>query len=206
MSSERNPIRSNIYHPSISQAKILNDYFEWLCGIVDVNMEDRTYWFLTKTLQNKDFYWSVPNDDNRGADGLKLRDEFGQESQWFTTAAWHLLVDRPCTVLEMLIGLARRMSDITAELGNEDHTRDWFWVLIRNLDLEKFTDEDYFDFGGTPRIMFLLDQVLGRTFKRSGKGGLFPLRNAKKDQRKVEIWYQMCSYLMENYFVDGQIK
>ena len=42
-----------------------------------------------------------------------------------------------------------------------------------------------------------------RRYKRSGEGGLFPLKNAAKDQRKVEIWYQLSSYLLENY-VDNE--
>ena len=196
MSSERNQIGSRIYQPKLP-SEDLNDYFEWLCDIIIVNGEDRTYWFLAKTLLETKYEWFVPNDDNRGMDGLKLREEYGEDLLW--------AINRPCTMLEMMIGLARRMADLTVELGEPDRTREWFWVLIRNLELEKFTDDDYFDYGGSPRVRFLLEQVLARTYKRSGKGGLFPLRNAKKDQRKVEIWYQMCAYLMENYFVDGQI-
>ena len=34
---------------------------------------------------------------------------------------------------------------------------------------------------------------------QDGFGGLFPLKHAKKDQRKVEIWYQLQNWLMENY-------
>lgn len=205
MSSERNQTSSRPYQPDFSNNRIVQEYYEWLCDFVGVNLPDKSYWFLAHTLFKKEFFWSVPNDDNRGMDGLKLREEFERDILLRRVYA-NELRDGPCSMLEMFIGLARRMADLTLELGEEDHTREWFWVLIRNLDMEKFTDDDYFDYGGTPRINFLLDQVLLRTFKRSGKGGLFPLRNAKKDQRRVEIWYQMCSYLAENYFSDGQIR
>lgn len=203
MLNERNRISNKIYQSNYSSNETANNYFEWLCSIIDVNMEDRTYWFLAGTLHKKEYYWSVPNDDNREVDGLRLRDEFDIVSdERFDLRDLH---SQPCTMLEVLIGLARRMADLTAELCDPDHTREWFWVIIRNLDLEKFTDDEYFDYGGTPRVNFLLDQVLGRTFKRSGKGGLFPLKYPKKDQRKVEIWYQMCAYLLEGYYVDGRI-
>jgi hypothetical protein len=38
-----------------------------------------------------------------------------------------------------------------------------------------------------------------REYFPSGKGGLFPLENPREDQTKVEIWYQMHAYVMENY-------
>ena len=41
--------------------------------------------------------------------------------------------------------------------------------------------------------------MLAREYSDNGHGGLFPLKNPKKDQRKVEIWYQMTEYINENY-------
>ena len=38
-----------------------------------------------------------------------------------------------------------------------------------------------------------------RCFKSDGNGSIFPLKCAKKDQRGVEIWYQMQAYIAENY-------
>ena len=33
----------------------------------------------------------------------------------------------------------------------------------------------------------------------NGTGGLFPLKRPRVNQRRVEVWYQMSEYLMENY-------
>ena len=43
-----------------------------------------------------------------------------------------------------------------------------------------------------------VNRVNGRMFSRDGSGGLFPLRRFDRDQRSVEIWYQMQAWLMEN--------
>jgi len=182
----------------------VNEYYAWLCDIINVNQSDRTYWFLAKTLHRKDYYWSVPNDDNRGMDGLRLREEFAEE--WINNSidsyGWvRGVLDRPCSMLEMLIGLSRRMVDILVEPGEKDQTERCFWELMENLGLDKYTDDEYFELRGTPRVNHIIDVVLDRSYKRNGKGGLFPLRIAKKDQRKIEIWYQMCAYLLENYYV-----
>ncbi|MGE5418510.1 MAG: hypothetical protein ACM3N1_00240, partial [Accumulibacter sp.] len=91
--------------------------------------------------------------------------------------------------------------DITAEPRQKDKTFRWFWELMENVGLNKFTDDDYFDMGGTLKINHILGTVLGRTYKRNGEGGLFPIKKTIKDQKKIEIWYQMCEYLNENYYV-----
>jgi hypothetical protein len=45
----------------------------------------------------------------------------------------------------------------------------------------------------------ILTNLVERTYQKNGKGGLFPLKQPAKDQRRVEIWYQMAAYLNENY-------
>ena len=49
------------------------------------------------------------------------------------------------------------------------------------------------------RIDDILDRWIERKFSRNGKGSPFPLKKPKKDQRKVELWYQMQGYICENY-------
>ena len=193
MEMERNPHRV----PSII---IIHDYFQWLCDIIRVNTTDDSYYFLAKVLYEKDYYWFVPNDNNRGMDGLKIREEYFVQSEWNLP---NELLERPCTMLEMLIGLARRASYMMAEPGETDQTERWFWEILENIGLDKYSDSYFYRLHGTARVNRTLDILLERTYKRNGQGGLFPLKHSKKDQRKVEIWYQMCSYLDENYYFDA---
>lgn len=77
----------------------------------------------------------------------------------------------------------------------------WFWKILENAGLEKYTDEQFDEW----KVYQILDDIVDRRYNRNGFGGLFPLRKPKKDQRKVELWYQMCAYLVENYYTESAI-
>ena len=130
---------------------------------------------------------------------MKLREEFAEELRDEVTTA----LNYPCSMLEMLIGIARRMEDILFEPEEEDQTERWFWEILGNIGLDKCTDSRYGDDYGRAKIDDMIDMILSRTYKRNGQGGLFPLKRSKKNQRKVEIWYQLSAYLNENYFICG---
>ena len=185
----------------IFSAKIEAEYYYWLCDIINVDQYNVSYWLLIKKLQDTEFIDKVPNDDNRIDDGKKLRDIFADETGYTN----YTFLDGPCSMLEMLIGLSIRIEDILEDCEEGDRTRVWFWEMIKNLGLDKYDDESYFDHGGSDAIVEILDKLINRKYGRNGNGGLFPLKDAKKDQRNVEIWYQMCAYLLENYYIDGEI-
>jgi hypothetical protein len=165
-------------------------YLRWLYSQVgNDRLRDRrkTHWSLMRLLYTKEFVWLIPNDDNRLEDGRDLRmefvDELGLEDldpNWMTIG---------CSMLEMLIGLSRRLY-----FEEESNTIDeWFWELIDNLGMRD-VDID-FDRHGTHSER--LDRVIWRTYRQDGSGGLFPLRYPEVDQREVELWYQLCAYLLE---------
>jgi hypothetical protein len=167
-------------------------YLTWLyeqIGSVTLKTPARTYWILLRQLYSKEFVWFVPNDDNRVEDGRELRHEF-VSSQNITDAdsEWMGL---GCSMLEMLIGLSRRLS---FEAGGEP--RVWFWHFMDILDLRKCNDRSRFSEKYVDNILSI---VIWRNYNSDGQGGLFPLRNPQQDQRKVEIWYQMSAYLLEHY-------
>lgn len=184
-----------------TSSQIISEYFQWLCEIVHVDSGDTSYWLLAKALHKKEFFWTVPNDDNRGSDGKKLREQFAEEAD---ISIEELFNGGPCSMLEMLISLAKRIEDALCDTDEGDRTSKWFWEILSNLGLDVYKDEVYYELYGNEYIDSILNNVLERTYKRSGKGGLFPLKHPKKDQRKVEIWYQMSAYLLENYYVDGE--
>lgn len=141
-------------------------------------------------MYKKAFNDSTPNDFNRSLDGKDLRSEFLEESSMEATDEW---LEMDCSILEMLVGLARRISFQT----------DWdidecFWLMIKNVELDKYNDERYHD-GIAHAVDYVLNTINHRTYEYNGQGGLFPLRTPAIDQRGVEIWYQMSAYLLENF-------
>lgn len=170
-------------------------YFNWLCSRVRANTNKnpaRSYWLLTEQLYKKPFRWSVSNDDNRAEDGKSLRDIFSEEEGYNPSRWW---MELECSTLEMMVALSER---VAFESFGEGY--DWFWVLIENLDLRRYSDEIYTNVvyeDATDAVDYILEVMLDRLYKYDGTGGLFPLEHPTQDQRKVEIWYQMASYLLE---------
>lgn len=166
-------------------------YLTWLysqAGSIRQRNSSRTYWSLFKQLYSTMFVHLIPNDDNRALDGMELRNQFVNDRRLNNVDEdWMKL---PCSFLEMLIALSRRLS-----FESGDNPSYWFWELIKNLQLDVYNDSM-----GVPsrRVNSILEKVIWRTYQRNGRGGLFPLRHAARDQRDIEIWYQASSYLLEN--------
>lgn len=164
-------------------------YLVWLyskVASIRVTNPRRTYWALFRQLFTREFVWLVPNDDNRVEDGLDLRTEFladkrisNPDDHWMTQG---------CSVLEMLIALSRRLS---FEDGETD--RNWFWHLLDNLGLGNQSDNKH-DPEFTEEVV---ERLIWRNYEPNGQGGLFPLKGACPDQRNIEIWYQLCAYILE---------
>ena len=171
-----------------------DNYFNWLCSLVKIDEPDNTYFHLARILYDTSFYTINDFDLNRAEDGLDLREEYFSRTREREPVL-------PCNVLEMLIALSERMSDDLYDEENTMYDMTYcFWRMICNLNLDIYTDEifEYMSFAEED-IRIKLEEFLSRRYDYSGKGGLFPLKNPKKDQRKVEIWYQMNAYLIENY-------
>jgi hypothetical protein len=183
----------------LSKVAMLEEYYEWLCDLVDVKQPGCGYTLLLRTLHDREFYWSVPNDDNRAFEGKNLRERFCEENGIEYVFEYF---DDSCSMLELIIGLAHRCEDIMADQKNSLTMKEWFWRLLSNAGLDSFTDNSYYEMncrlGSVDKI---LNRIVDRSYQRNGKGGLFPLKGQKKDQRKVELWYQMCAYLLENYYM-----
>lgn len=166
-------------------------YFTWLYSRVAsprLRSPVRTYWKLLQQLHHKEFIWLVPNDDNRVEDGRALRYEFLNEQQIVgVDIHW---MELGCSMLEMLVALSDRLA-----FEAEGEPGDWFFHLLRNLELDGCNDRDILP---EKEIDEILDRVIWRNFRPDGSGGLFPLRRAAQDQRRVEIWYQMSAYILEH--------
>jgi hypothetical protein len=172
-----------------------DEYFEWLyshVGSVELKNRTKTYWKLLKLFYTKEFTWdeeNIPRDENRAEDGKALRLEFVNERKIRKTANVKSWMQEPCSVLEMMIALAWKM-----EFDGGRTQAEWFWEMIANLGLIDCTDaaksEDIV-------VNIVLDKLINRQYGESGAGGLFPLHEYDTDQREVELYYQLESYLLE---------
>lgn len=184
-------------------AKRINDkYYEWLCDLIKVAYPQCSFWFLIKHLHSKPFTWTVFNDDNRAFDGKVLREQFCDEMRYNYC---YEDFDEAASMLELILGLAYRCESIMVDQPDNMSVSDWFWKILHNVGLDKFTDDAYRSPNWSVSLDNILNIIINRTYNRYGQGGLFPLQNTKKDQRKVELWYQMSAYLVENYYMDGMI-
>lgn len=181
---------------------VREEYFQWLCNLV--GEKSRSYNLLCRILHSKEFRWFIRNDDNRCEDGLNLRDIFVQDKDLDSS---HLevasLFDGACTILEVLVALCRRINEITYDLDTQENTTaKWFLTMLENLGLKDY--DDGYNFGREfdpvtdTQIDEILEILMDRTYESDGRGGLFPLRRSvHRDQTKIEIWYQLMSYLEE---------
>jgi len=142
-----------------------------------------SYWDLLRLMQEKEFVWFVPNDDNRIADGLEIR------AEWFDAIGLSMDLG-PCSFLEVVVGLSRRMAFIIGESAEG-----WGWQLLINLELHKMRDS--LSRYKANKANDIMDTVIWRTYAPDGTGGFFPLAWPRDDQRKVELWYQLNAYAIE---------
>ena len=168
------------------EVNVAEDYFRWLMEKVQEKGHRRTrYQDLFWILHDTEFVWIIPNDDNRVADGLDLRVEFFHERRIRGKK-----LPRPCSVLEVVVALSRRLSWLA-----EGSAEGWAWQLLCNLELHKFHDP--ISLRKERKADDILYSLIWRTYDPDGTGGFFPLINPKRDQRLVEIWYQMHAYVRE---------
>lgn len=180
------------------------EYFDWLVNNRLGGEVSKKYTKLCYELNQKNFEWTVHNDDNRCNDGLQLRDTFVEPLDRDHLEVKYFLKAR-CTVLEVLIALAQRISDNMQELGDQrNHNSRWFLEMIKNLELDVYTDSkssgELLSEMDATKISDVLERFMDRTYDYNGYGGLFPLkRRPPTNQKDVEIWYQLMLYLDENY-------
>jgi hypothetical protein len=171
-------------------------YFDWLyrqVSSVEVKNPSKTYRNLLYILYSKEFIWLVPNDDNRMEDGKDLRYIFLYEEGIEDSRRDTHWLNLDCSMLEFLVALSKRL-----EFETDIETESWFWTLLDNIGLSHLNDRAHID---REEVEEILDRVILRKYKYNGGGGLFPLRYPERDQREVEIWYQLSSYILEGGFI-----
>lgn len=168
-------------------------YFDWLYNIVCPELGGRaSYRTVSEHMNHVIFDWSVPNDDNRSAEGKELRYEFLDANDVTLRGDETSFLEPDATLFEVIVALCRR-ADFQAERG----VNNWFRIILENLGLLECSD-DAVGPADAPKIDKVLLKLNSRRYRPNGRGGLFPLRSSSDDQRKVELWYQLAAYLTEN--------
>ena len=174
-------------------------YYNWLIDKVAVTPAlKQNYSKLLRALWDIDFTYTIPRDENREMDGLRMRITF--ENKTFIKLDLED-IDKRCSVLEMMVALACRCDD---QLMWDDtigsRASDWFFIMIDSMGLIGMKNS-CFDYGYTIGIV---NAMLLRYYKPDGRGGLFITNDPTYNMPDKEIWFQMSKFLTEND--DSQIE
>ena len=92
----------------------------------------------------------------------------------------------------MMIALAKRCeTEIMEDMDIGRRVGRWFKVMIRSLGVN-YEKDDIFD---EKFVDFIISGLIAREYEPNGDGGLFFVSNTDVDMRRMEIWYQMHTYL-----------
>ncbi len=195
-------------------------YFDWLCNLI--NLKPGRYDALIRILHEIEFDWVIELDSDRNYDGIVLRTEYDGNG-YLSVDPSRVNEDYHCSILECLIGLARRMDFILDDEDRGDRTRIWFWEMIDNLGLDKYTDRVFikdlrlsspFDLqnfeinlyvGKASEIRAICEKWIYRKFSYAGKGSPFPLENPYENQRYLTMMDQMNRYIFEKHMFGDEI-
>ena len=147
----------------------------------------KSYTNVILALHSREFTYSIPLDKNRYEDGLAYRRKID-----YTRTG-------PCTILEMICGLADRMEvEIMQDPIYGDRTHEWFQTMLHSMGLLAFDDNPYR--WNEKKVNVIINKFLRRDYHKNGNGGLFTFRKpVPDDPRNVEIWWQMNWWVSENY-------
>lgn len=168
-----------------------NDYFEWLCHKVCLERNVDYTLLITKLHKTPyDILSNIQEDRNRIKKTLELRNYFTSTYDIQTTT-------RPVSVLEVLVSVAMDIEDkIMRDSDAGDRTAVWFWQMINNLGLLKYTDDNF----DTRAVNDVLYRFIHRKYDRNGVGSIGFTKEKDCDFRDMDIWQQFNVYLTEKYF------
>jgi hypothetical protein len=112
-------------------------------------------------LYHKAFICLVPNDDNRAFEGRDFRDKFCEE---IDIEYIESEFPREVSMLEVLIGLAYRCEAIMADQFDGLPMSEWFWKMMRNVELDRFTDSTFHDWYEDGEVDEILDRIIERGY------------------------------------------
>lgn len=171
-------------------------YIDWLR--YQAMGQDRSYDELLDFLYNKPYVYTIRMDENRAADGVELRYIFGLENgiDYEDISSGLDSGGRDCSILEMMVGLARRCENqIMVDMEEGAQPERWFRVMLTNLGLASQTNDNFDE----EKADYITDRFLAHQYSYHGDGSLFSVCHPRHDMRTTDLWYQAMWYLTENY-------
>ena len=168
---------------------LADHYIQWLENELTAESKypDRTYYELVNLMLQTEFKFSIAMDENRLADGIELRAEFAER---FHIPRARMNGFGKASFIEVLLGLSRRLAFVAGGTPGR-----WAWQLLVNLGLDRMWD--HLSRSKTHAVSDILETVINRNYQPNGVGGFFPLAWPDRDQRDVELWYQLNAYAEE---------
>ena len=171
------------------------DYFSWLMSKVVGEFISDNEIEVGRVLYSIPYRYILEFDAHRRDDGLGLREMYEDETG--NIALW----EEPCSVLEVLVSTALYVAeDVIGTFYNSKRTIEWFWMMLDNLGILGIGDPR--DPAVHNYISKVVDKWLDRKFDYDGTGSPFPIRRPSEDQRKIEIWKQICAYIVDNPWLE----
>lgn len=191
-----------------NQKDIVHSYYTWLydtmCGGRDMIF---SYHELFHALHECPYIPYIDMDENRALDGCNLRYSFAIDYCKYKTesdsyisimnSCQHsiedimILLDKPCSMLEMLVALSIKIEEDMSDPEYGNRTQEWFWSMIGTLGLNDMQDGKF----DRERFNKITNDFINHNYQPNGKGGLFYIPNSKYDLRNLDIWRQMSLYL-----------
>lgn len=171
----------------------------------------RKYIFPYLVLHSIAFRSEIYDDRNRILDAAYMRDEYISEfSKDISEDDKDILLSWDISVFEVLLKLAIRIEDdIFTSSSNEDRTKEWFFMMLKNMDIDDILHTTYSE----QREEFIKNQVdifLDRSYGSHGHdGNIFVFSKVtypNLDVRKMELWDQMQLWSTEQYIIDENEK
>lgn len=182
---------------------LVEAYFDWLRDdSFTARVNRREYEGALRVLHDIPFYWTLVSDENRAGDALSFRQyEFLEQQPDLDTLDqhWlHLWAEAAPSVLEVLVGIARRWN-----IHFDGAVPYYFGHLWRNMEFDRHPGR-HLTGQSLDVIRIKVDNWLSRQFDADGHGSPFPVNptlfdDYNFDMRKVDIWGQMNAYSAEHF-------
>lgn len=168
--------------------QIWDEYTMHIMRELYIDIDRIEYTPLMLYLNTLPFEYVIDMDENRAVDGIMILREPYFDDKGMACP------EIDCTVLEMLAALAIRLDNEYVGEPNNPAPGGIFWEFLINLGLVgagKFIGPD----PDRRKIDDILEKWMSRNFDYDGNGSIFPVENASRDQRTIEIWDQKNEYM-----------
>lgn len=167
-------------------------YLIWRCGL----QKENKMVLIFEVLHKIPFFYVLERDINRRSDGFFLRNGYKIPNEFMDNIDILEEFDtRRPAVMEVLVALAIRVDNEIIGDPADPHPEEFFMKMIKNLGLDKLRRGCHKE----RETIKIVQRWLNREFESDGIGSPFPVRYDHRDQRRLEIWDQMNSYICENY-------